>query len=68
MATKKARPRKASANKGGRPLIGKVRRIHISLTVTPKTHEWLKKAAKKGTYGTSAGLVVDRLVESAGAR
>jgi hypothetical protein len=62
-AAKKTTARKAGAKrkKGGRPFIGRVARVHISLTVTPQTQAALKREARK--RGMSIGLLVDDLTE-----
>ena len=61
-AKKKNGGRKGSAKrKGGRPFIGKVARVHISLTVTPQTQAALKREARR--RGISIGLLVDDLTE-----
>lgn len=44
---------------GGRPLIGTQPRVHISLTVTPKTQAILKRVSAKRKM--SRGLLVDEL-------
>ncbi len=55
------RPRKIQnrKEKGGRPFIGRVARVHISLTVTPETQAALKREARKRNL--SIGLLVDDL-------
>ncbi|MBV9647404.1 MAG: hypothetical protein JO043_08080 [Candidatus Eremiobacteraeota bacterium] len=59
---KKNGGRKGGAKrKGGRPFIGKVARVHISLTVTPQTQAALKREARR--RGMSIGLLVDDLTE-----
>jgi hypothetical protein len=55
-----AKPR-TGKRKGGRPFIGRVARVHISLTVTPQTQAALKREARK--RGLSIGLLVDDLTE-----
>jgi hypothetical protein len=55
-----AKPR-TGKKKGGRPFIGRVARVHISLTVTPQTQAALKREARK--RGLSIGLLVDDLTE-----
>jgi hypothetical protein len=55
-----AKPR-TGKRKGGRPFIGRVARVHISLTVTPQTQATLKREARK--RGLSIGLLVDDLTE-----
>ena len=47
---------------GGRPFIGRVARVHISLTVTPQTQAALKREARR--RGLSIGLLVDDLTSS----
>jgi hypothetical protein len=59
-AAKKKTGRKGGAKKkGGRPFIGRVARVHISLTVTPQTQAALKREARR--RGISIGLLVDDL-------
>jgi hypothetical protein len=59
-SAKKSSARKGTAKrKGGRPFIGRVARVHISLTVTPQTQAALKREAKR--RGMSIGLLVDDL-------
>jgi hypothetical protein len=58
--TAAAKPR-TGKRKGGRPFIGRVARVHISLTVTPQTQATLKREARK--RGLSIGLLVDDLTE-----
>jgi hypothetical protein len=66
-AAKKAGTRKGGAKKkGGRPFIGRVARVHISLTVTPQTQAALKREARR--RGISIGLLVDDLAEPFRAR
>jgi hypothetical protein len=61
-AKKKTGGRKTGAKKkGGRPFIGRVARVHISLTVTPQTQAALKREARR--RGISIGLLVDDLTE-----
>ena len=74
MATQMKRPARSGANsgtarkggakkkKGGRPFIGRVARVHISLTVTPQTQAALKREARR--RGLSIGLLVDDLTAS----
>jgi hypothetical protein len=58
---KKTGPAKSRTGKkkGGRPFIGRVARVHISLTVTPQTQAALKREARR--RGISIGLLVDDL-------
>ena len=56
-----AKPR-TGKKKGGRPFIGRVARVHISLTVTPQTQAALKREARR--RGLSIGLLVDDLTGS----
>ena len=66
-AAKKAGTRKGGAKKkGGRPFIGRVARVHISLTVTPQTQAALKREARR--RGISISLLVDDLARSRFAR
>jgi len=67
-ARKKVSPAKARTGKkkGGRPFIGRVARVHISLTVTPQTQAALKREARR--RGMSIGLLVDDLTEPFRAR
>ncbi len=60
-ARKKTGPAKSKTGKkkGGRPFIGRVARVHISLTVTPETQAALKREARKRNL--SIGLLVDDL-------
>jgi len=61
-AKKKTGVRKGGAKKkGGRPFIGRVARVHISLTVTPQTQAALKREARR--RGISIGLLVDDLTD-----
>jgi len=73
MATQMKRPARSGAKngiarktgakkKGGRPFIGRVARVHISLTVTPQTQAALKREARR--RGLSIGLLVDDLTGS----
>jgi hypothetical protein len=67
VAAKKVGSRKGAAKKkGGRPFIGRVARVHISLTVTPQTQAALKREARR--RGISIGLLVDDLTEPFRAR
>jgi len=60
-AAKKTGRKAGAKKKGGRPFIGRVARVHISLTVTPQTQAALKREARR--RGISIGLLVDDLTE-----